>query len=97
MDIFNLQKRVKKITERYGLVNDPELCCLDLCSEVGEVAKEILNSTDYGRSPLKPRRELKEELGDAFYSLISVANNQGIDLQKALFATLEKYEKRYQR
>jgi len=33
-------------------------------SELGEVAKEILKMSDYGRKPLLYKEELKSEIGD---------------------------------
>ena len=63
-------------------------------SELGEVAKEILKMSDYGRKPLKYRKELKSELGDLLYSIITIANSFDIDLEEALNMVLEKYEKR---
>lgn len=63
-------------------------------SELGEVAKEILKMSDYGRKPLKYRAELKSELGDLLYSIITIANSFDIDLEEALNMVLEKYEKR---
>lgn len=63
-------------------------------SELGEVAKEILKMSDYGKRPIKYREELRSELGDLFYSLITIANSFDIDLEKALEIVLAKYEKR---
>jgi NTP pyrophosphatase (non-canonical NTP hydrolase) len=67
---------------------------LDLLSELGEVAKEILKSTNYGSRGPEYREEIKEELGDAFYSLINLANHYSVDLEEALALVLQKYEKR---
>ena len=49
---------------------------------------------NYGRKPLEYREELKNELGDVLYSLITIANTFDIDLEEALNEALEKYEKR---
>ncbi len=67
---------------------------LDTMSELGEVAKEILKMSDYGRKPVEYREELKSELGDVLYSLITIANTFDIDLEDALRQVLEKYKKR---
>ena len=50
--------------------------------------------SDYGRKPLEYREELKSELGDLLYSVITIANSFDIDLEEALNRVLEKYEKR---
>ncbi len=40
------------------------------------------------------RKEIVTELGDTFYSLITIANFYKIDLEKSLDMVLEKYKKR---
>jgi NTP pyrophosphatase (non-canonical NTP hydrolase) len=45
-----------------------------------------------GRKPLEYKPELKAELGDALYSLITVANTFDIDLEDAGQAEIEKYQ-----
>ena len=67
---------------------------LDTVSEIGEVAKEILKMTNYGGKPLEYRDNIKSELGDVLYSLITVANGLDIDLEDALEEVLEKYKTR---
>ncbi|MFH1711943.1 MAG: MazG-like family protein [Patescibacteria group bacterium] len=89
-----LQEQVKKFEKKYGLISPPEHRMLDLVSEVGEVAKEVLKMTDYGRKPEKYREEIELELGDVLYSLASVANYYKVDLEDTLKRTLVKYEKR---
>ncbi len=67
---------------------------LDLASEVGELAKEVLEATSYGRTPFEPTEGWLGELGDVLFSLTCLANSTGVDLQAALTAALEKYERR---
>lgn len=94
MNLNDLQNRIKKFVEENQLNSPEEACVLDLVSEVGEAAKEILKMTDYGRSPLKKNEEIKEEIGDVFYSLIVLANKFNISLEEALELALKKYQKR---
>ena len=89
-----VQKKVREFCKRHGLESPPEHRVLDAMSELGEVAKEILKMSDYGRRPLRYREEIKLELGDLVYSVITIANSFGVDLGGALDAVLEKYEKR---
>jgi len=93
----SLQKKVSDFTKKYHLTHSNEITALDLVSEIGEVAKEILKSTDYGQNPPQKREELEKEIGDAFYSLINLANANEIDLEKTLNLVLAKYEKRLQK
>ena len=67
-----------------------------MSSELGEIAKELIKESDYGTKPLSqehdPNLELK--LGDAYYSLLELANTLNVDLETALKKVLEKYEER---
>jgi len=89
-----MQQKIKEFCKKHNLNNDPEHCALDLVSEVGELCKELLKMTDYGKKPLKFKQEVGEELGDALYSLITLANSLDIDLDAELKKALNKYEKR---
>ena len=95
-----LQTIVRQFCQKHGLDSSPEHRSLDVLSELGEVAKEILKMSDYGRKPAAPtsrRQELKAELGDLLYSLITLANSFDINLEKALEAAFKKYEQRLRR
>jgi len=88
------QQRVAAFARRHALLHDPATHALDLAAEVGETAKEVLLATDYGRRAPQPRPELANELGDALYSLLALAEACGVDADAALEAALEKYERR---
>ena len=90
----NWQERVAAFACRHNLLHDPAAHALDLVSEVGEVAKEVLLATDYGRRAPQFRPQLVDELGDALYSLLALAEACGVDTDSALGAALEKYEHR---
>ncbi len=89
-----IQERIKKFCKENNMESPAEHRVLDTISELGEVAKEILKMSNYGRKPIEYREELKSELGDVLYSLITIANTFDIDLEDALHQVLEKYEKR---
>lgn len=89
-----LQQKVEKFIETHNLKHSPEVTALDLVSEVGEVAKEILKSTNYGKEEEQYRPEIKSEIGDVLYSFIALANHYQINLEEALEIVLVKYEKR---
>jgi len=95
----NWQARATKFAEKHNLSRPPGVYALDLLSELGEVAKEILLATDYGKRPFSPQSnqlELAGELGDVLYSLCLLANVSGVDLEEAFTTTLQKYEMRWQ-
>ena len=89
-----LQEKIKKFCKEHNLESPAEHRVLDTLSELGEVAKEILKMSDYGRKPLEFRDELKSELGDLLFSVITIANTFDIDLEGSLNMVLKKYEKR---
>jgi NTP pyrophosphatase (non-canonical NTP hydrolase) len=88
------QEAVARFVERHQLGTSVETRALDLVSEVGEVAKEVLKGTAYGREPFVPTDDWVGELGDAFFSLLCIANGTGVDLQAALQEAIAKYERR---
>jgi threonine synthase len=90
----NWQQRVATFVRRHDLLHAPTAHALDLASEVGEAAKEVLLATDYGRQAPQSRPQLADELGDALYSLLALAEACGVDADGALSAALEKYERR---
>ncbi len=70
---------------------------MDFASEVGEVAKEILELTNYGKREHIYNSDLARELGDSLYSLIVLANIYNINLEEQLHNSLEKYKIREQK
>jgi NTP pyrophosphatase (non-canonical NTP hydrolase) len=96
--LFNLvmksQDKVAKFMKDNNMDNPVEYRFLDLISEIGEVAKEMIKMTDYGIKKSKFRKEIVSELGDTFYSLIALANYYDVDLEEALNQVLTKYSKR---
>lgn len=62
-----------------------------LAEEVGEVAR-IMNHM-YGDKPKKPSEEpddLADELGDVFFTLVCIANAEGVDLSAQAQKVIEK-------
>jgi NTP pyrophosphatase (non-canonical NTP hydrolase) len=92
--MIDLQREVALFTQRHHLQYDIGTHTLDLVSEVGELAKEVLLATDYGRRPAQFRLELANEIGDALYSLLALAEVCGVDAEDALRVALDKYERR---
>ncbi|WP_159084294.1 MazG nucleotide pyrophosphohydrolase domain-containing protein [Dongshaea marina] len=91
------QSRVAAFTDKHSLENDPTTCLLDLVSETGELAKEILQGSQYGQTKFQPASSWQGELGDLFYSLICLANSTQVNLDTALVDTLDKYQARIKR
>ncbi|ELZ36779.1 MazG nucleotide pyrophosphohydrolase domain-containing protein [Halorubrum tebenquichense] len=87
------QDRVAAFVDEYGLETDLAYHVLDLESEVGEIAKEVTTSTDYGRDPAAAA-VATDEVGDALFALLALAEAADIDASAALDEALAKYEAR---
>ncbi|WP_049924496.1 MazG nucleotide pyrophosphohydrolase domain-containing protein [Halopiger djelfimassiliensis] len=87
------QRRVADFVARHGLETPPEYRLLDLTSEVGELAKDAAESTGYGDTPADLEISA-DELGDALFALLALADSLEIDASEALEDALEKYERR---
>jgi NTP pyrophosphatase (non-canonical NTP hydrolase) len=93
-EISTLQRTVASFVEEAGIEAPVEARLLDLVSEVGELSKEVLEVTRYGRTPFNSPDGWVGELGDVFFSLVCIANSTGVDLGTALDGTLDKYRQR---
>lgn len=88
------QEKVRTFMDENNMNNPVENRMLDLVDEIGEVSKEINKMSAYGTKKSEFRKEIIMELGDVFYSLITVANYYDVDLLNSLDMAVEKYQKR---
>ncbi|TKX54334.1 nucleotide pyrophosphohydrolase [Halorubrum sp. SP3] len=87
------QDRVAAFIDEYGLKTDLAYHALNLECEVGEIAKEVTTSTDYGRNP-NAASIATDEIGDALFALLALAEAADVDADEALAEALAKYEAR---
>lgn len=96
MKISEAQKLVDKWIKKYGVRYFNELTnTAILMEEVGEVARIVARR--YGEQSEKESdkdKKLEDELADVMFVLICLANQTGIDLEKALKQNLDKKTKR---
>lgn len=95
MTITQAQKKVDSWIKTHGVRYFSELTNMAiLTEEVGEVARII--SRTYGDQSFKKsdNGKLSDELADVFFVLICLANQTGVDLEKALEENLKKKTKR---
>jgi len=96
MTIKDAQKLVDDWIKTYGVRYFNELTNMaQLTEEVGEVARII--SRRYGEQSEKEsdkNKDLGDEMADVLWVLICLANQTGIDLEKALIKNLDKKTKR---
>jgi NTP pyrophosphatase (non-canonical NTP hydrolase) len=88
------QQRVAAFVAEHQLETEPASRLLDLLSELGEVAKEILKGSDYGKADFSATPDWEGELADTFFALVCLANATGVDLDAALDGALRKYQTR---
>ena len=67
---------------------------LNVESEIGELAKEYLKNSRYGTQEFVLTDSFKEEYGDVLYSLISLAEELGINCEECLDFSLNKLKDR---
>lgn len=87
------QRQVAEFIERHSLDAPPAFRLLDLVSELGEVAKDVNESTDYGTTPEEVDVST-DEIGDVMFALLALADQLDVDAGEALAVALEKYESR---
>ncbi|MCW3076744.1 MAG: MazG nucleotide pyrophosphohydrolase [Bacteroidetes bacterium] len=96
MKISEAQKKIDVWIKKYGVRYFNELTNTALLmEEVGEVARVMARR--YGEQSEKESdkgKKLEDELADVLFVLICIANQTGIDLEKALKENLAKKTKR---
>jgi NTP pyrophosphatase (non-canonical NTP hydrolase) len=92
MDLNNAQKTVDNWIKQHGVRYFDELTNMaQLTEEVGEVARIIARR--YGEQSEKESdkdKDLGEELADVMFVVLCLANQTGVDLQRAFDRKLEK-------
>jgi len=96
LTIKQAQQKVDEWIQTHGVRYFNELTNMAiLTEEVGEVAR--IMSRTYGEQSFKKKdnkKQLSDELADVLFVLICIANQTGIDLEKATQKNLEKKTKR---
>ena|GEM_PF-217365 len=95
-DGYEMQPHVQAFINKHNLQTTPQARYIDLVSEVGELGKEILSSTDYGKQPFAQTSKHADEIGDCLFSLLALCSTMGINAKDALHGALAKYAKRFQ-
>jgi len=95
--MHKLQQMVADFSEKTDTKLALPYRALDLCSETGELAQEILRQTGYGKQTITQASDKTvAELGDSLFSLLCMANEMNVDVEEVLKATLTRYAKRWQ-
>lgn len=92
-----MQNKVKEFNANSGRHTAPMNVyarLLDVNSELGELAKEYLNGSNYGDSKFEMSEDFKMEFGDVMYSLLSLACETNINAEECLDKVIKKYQDR---
>jgi len=87
------QRRVARFVDDHDLACPPAYRLLDLAAEIGELAADANEATEYGSDPGAFAVE-RDELGDALFALLALCDELGVDASSALDESLAKYERR---
>ena len=90
------QKTILDFCNAHNINCSVESRLLDVISELGELSKEVLKATEYGKKlEIHCNEDLALEFGDLLFSITCLANQLNIDMTKALDLVLDKYKKRF--
>lgn len=64
MNLPDMQRQVFDYCKDRGLSSDVSVRIIDLVSEVGELSKEILKGTNYGKKQFEKTKDWQSEIGD---------------------------------
>ena len=89
-----MQNTVKRFVMQNSLERNEKIWYIDLVSEIGELGKEILKETDYGKKDYALHETSVEEMYDCLFSLLALCCEMNIEAEKALTYAINKYQKR---
>ncbi len=96
MTLKEAQSEVDKYVSQFKMGYWPALSNLArLIEEVGELARELNHL--YGHKTKKlteSKGDIADEIGDILFTLICIANSEGIDLGSSLKGVINKYNQR---
>ena len=92
-----MQNKVRKFNKERSFDVEPMPVAarvMDIQSEMGELAKECLKTSNYGSNDFYVTEDFEMEFGDVLYSLLSLAEEVHISAEKCLDKALYKYKER---
>jgi NTP pyrophosphatase (non-canonical NTP hydrolase) len=88
---------LKDFITQHHLETQPAFSLLDILSELGEVAKELLKGTNYGRGEDNTDAAgMREEIGDLMFAVAYLCTLYNVDPEEAMWESVRKFEKRLQ-
>jgi NTP pyrophosphatase (non-canonical NTP hydrolase) len=96
LTVSGAQKAVEETIRLAGGYWPPLANLARLFEECGELARAVnLEQGSKVRKPGEAAVDVQEEMGDALYVLLVLANSLGVDAESALAASLAKVERRH--
>ena len=93
--LMQIQQDIDALITEFGGYWPPLAMLASVVEEVGELSREInAKAKIKHKKASEPINSIGEELADAIFSLICIANHYEVDLTKEIKNVLEKYRKR---
>ena len=90
-----IQAQAKQMAQDYSLGADPMPRFADITSEIGELGKELVKSSNYGTQPVVVTDGIKMEFGDVLFCLALFANEMGVCMDECFKMTQAKMKQRF--
>ncbi|MBV9864919.1 MAG: hypothetical protein JO316_06185 [Abitibacteriaceae bacterium] len=88
---------LREFIAQHNLETQPAFSLLDVVSELGDVAKVLLKSTDYGQRPTDTdSTQMREAIGDLMFAVAYLSTLYDVDPEAALWESVRKFESKLQ-
>jgi len=95
-ELQELVKRTKSELDNKGKLTWPAMALLaDLVEEVGELAESVKSAEGFKPYKKMPRGNISREVSDILFSLATIANHYGVDMEAEFLKTLDGYKNRF--
>jgi NTP pyrophosphatase (non-canonical NTP hydrolase) len=84
---------MKMEKERYGRIWTREEVMMGLVGDIGDLAKLVLAEAGI-RDIADSKKKIAHELSDCLWSVLVLAEEYGVDLEKEFFATMDGIERK---
>lgn len=94
------QKRIKDFSEErnWGQFHNPKDLLLGIVEEIGEIRNLVKWEQDpevLKKVLLENKEEFEDDIGDIYWFLALLANEHGIDIDRAILGVIDKNKKRF--
>ena len=96
MMMNSIQQETAQMAKDYELCTDPMTRFADLVSEVGELGKELVKVSDYGKNAVTANEKISMEMGDVMFVFALLANELGLDISACFDMTRKKCQERFE-